>query len=314
MGEGPDATPHLRKLDVGYTEWTYPGWEKDWQEGDWKPYETKPFWIVTIQKHPLLVVASQVPDKAMMRESHMEYAILFDPDGGRILDSIFTVGGEFTAESGYLMWGDGYSGQKGVSDSTYFSRIQNNKITAMKEWHYVLPGDQSSVEGDNVVIVKSDGKTYTLKPDFNDSPQPDVWMIFAGQPSQESVDGMDGSAIRAWEKRKPIAKVEFTLKASGEPVNQAGDANHDSNEDEYAWLFSKLTGLPRGLYPLQNPDTKIRKIESIAKIKVTGDAQMGEASFAGFLSLDRRFKRNRAGACSVCSILPAHESVRAAAG
>lgn len=62
---------------------------------------------------------------------------------------------------------------------------------------------------------------------------------------------------------KPFAKV--TITRPNPP--STGD------ESEEAYLFEKLTGLPRKLYPVNYPEAKPKRLEDIAKITVTGTPQ-----------------------------------------
>jgi hypothetical protein len=51
------------------------------------------------------------------------------------------------------------------------------------------------------------------------------------------------------------------------------NAPSNGDESEEAYLFEKLTGLPRKIYAPDYPEAKPQRLEAIAKITVSGDRE-----------------------------------------
>ena len=78
-------------------------------------------------------------------------------------------------------------------------------------------------------------------------------------------DSETQSSYTITEGNRPYAKVVFVWKKSRikEPVD-------GSVELESAWLFEKITGLPRNLYPHGDGPKTVARLEDHATVRVTG--------------------------------------------
>jgi hypothetical protein len=118
-------------------------------------------------------------------------------------------------------------------------------------WHAEEREDQPD---DSSNYASSNGKGYVILPDDSDSKdQADYWIVRSDPTVNRSVlDRVDAT------HGKPFAAIYFKPKAE-----LYGD-------EALAYLFEKLTGLPRELYPNYDRLGMTRGSEPKWKIKVTG--------------------------------------------
>ena len=81
-------------------------------------------------------------------------------------------------------------------------------------------------------------------------------------------DSDTDSVYRITRQEKPFAKVTFKWSRTLQAVT--ADGYYPSGE-ETAYLFEKLTGLPRKLYPGLEYTKRVKSLETSAKIQVEGD-------------------------------------------
>ena len=229
-------------------EWNYPGWKNDEKVGlDWRPEASKPFWALTLQRHPLIAVASSL-DKY-----HQNYVVLLlDSKSERLLNTAPSYDLQPVLKYNYLVTKDA-SRRKAEWGATYHSQIQNNKIVVSKSWGeygtYPHPDDSCN-------IATSDGVAYKIVEDNSHDGHISNWAIF----KLKNKDGNDDA-----KNLEPFAKLSFALKDNLDTIEL-----NDERQLEEPYLFEKLTGLPRDFYP-DEEDSKLKdRIESKAKIKVTG--------------------------------------------
>ncbi len=213
--------------------------------------QPRPFWMLDLQNRPLLVIASWVE-----KEGQNFFVILFDSKCERILDTDSSFGLPPVIRSQYLLTGDS-SRVKSEWQATYFSEIHNDKFVMTKSWESSQPWhaeEQENQQDDSSNYASSNGKGYLILPDNRGGKDPADYLIFRSDPTGNTSvgDRIDGA------KGKPFAAIYF------KPV-----ADNDGG-DELEYLFEKLTGLPRTLYP--DYDRSGTKQESAPKwkIKVTG--------------------------------------------
>ena len=91
-------------------------------------------------------------------------------------------------------------------------------------------------------------------------------------------ESYDGQGIRTAEYviESPEAYT-YEVTQGGKPFAKVTIARPNpssvSDESDEAYLFEKLTGLPRDLYPVDYPEAKPKRLEEVAKITVTGNPE-----------------------------------------
>jgi hypothetical protein len=244
-------TPVLA-FDVGVS-WKFPGWNRAEALGR-EPEATKPFWILELEGFPILVVASRV------EKAGQDYlAILLDKDRLRMHDVKTSIQFPPRVQEGYLITEDS-SRVKSEWEATYFSRIRDGKFVVEKSWEEWVPyhqPDPSMFDGDVACeIAKNGDRTFTIMDDYGVRENPADFVIFEGNPSSFGWSEI----IDLSKKRKPWAKLYFHLE-------RGTNGYFDS---EAAYVFAKLTGLPRSLYRLKLEGGPTEPIESASRLKVTG--------------------------------------------
>jgi hypothetical protein len=245
-----------------HTVWKFPEGYRDpiAEHGSEEPV---PFEVLTLQNRPLVAIATYVE-----KQGQNYSAILFDSKVTRILDTAYSfANGMPEIKYGYLV---SHNASRGKSDflATYFSRIQNDKFVLLKSWEESVPWRATDDdESDSSFHASSNGKGYTIVYDNSKSSHPADYVISGNDPPRFDKTGRFYSSEK---NSKPFAKIYFTPKKTKDGVSI--DA-HDP--EELAYLFEKLTSLPRefykavSLFDAEGADLK-KKIESDATIKVTG--------------------------------------------
>ena len=248
----------------------------EWQQAAWKPVsainihtvwnfpdgyrapiiergsddQPRPFWTLDLQNRTLLVIASWVE-----KQAQNFYVILFDSKCERILDTESSFGLQPVIKSKYLVTVDS-SRVKAEWQGTYFSRIEDDKLVIKKSWEDSQPWHAEAMEDeqdDSSNYASSNGRGYVILPDNRETKAPADYLIFhsdpvADQSVQDRVAATHG---------KPFGAIYFTPKAEL------------YDDDALAYLFEKLTGLPRESFPdyerLSPPGS-----EPKWKVKVTG--------------------------------------------
>jgi len=237
-------------------EWKSPGRNGETAIGR-EPDATKPFSLLTLQHQSLLVVS-------LSQEKYAQnYAALrFNPLGMRILDAIQSFAFYPMVKDGYLVTGD-QSRNKAEWGAAYFSQIRHNKIARLKAWEEFLPYNQpdpSEFEGDvSFYRAQSGEESYTVMPDYSKDAHPADFVIFK---DRLTLDGWR-AILDAWKQHEIWAKLYFTPKRQNEIPDEEG---------EVAYIFSRLTGLPRSFYRITNRFNTREVGKNDTNIKVEGDA------------------------------------------
>jgi hypothetical protein len=232
------------------TAWSFPPGYRE-LVGRGADGQPQPFWMIELQNRPLLVIASDVE-----KEGQYYYVILFDSKCEKILSSDSSFGRRPEVKDQYLLTGDS-SRVKSDWGATYFSRIQNNTFVMMKSWEDSQPWHAEDREGqpdDSSNYASSNGKGYLILPDNSASKQPADYVVLSCDPKEKRSYLYPGEM-----HGKQYAAVYFT-------------PNQDVvGADTLVYLFVKLTGLPRELFPDDGDIDIVKgKSEPHWKIKVTG--------------------------------------------
>jgi len=233
-----------------HTVWNFPPGYREPKVERGSDEQPRPFWMLDLQDRPLLVVASWVE-----KEGQNYFVILFDSKCERILSTDSSFGLPPVVKYQYLLTGDS-SRVKSEWQATYFSRIQNNTFVLMKSWEDSLPWhaeDREDQPDDSSNYASLNGRGYVILPDNRSSKHPADYVIFPSDPTEKRSIPLGDET-----HGKPFAAIYFAPK-----MDLYG-------EEKLAYLFKKLTGLPRELYPdFERLGMKGRS-EPQWKIKVTG--------------------------------------------
>ena len=249
--------------------WKYPGWDAS-TAGTREPAATRPFWMLYLQNHSLLAVA-ETQDK----EGQYYETILFDSNGRRAVDSDISFALAPMVKYHYLLSGDS-SRVKSEWGATYFSKIKSGKFSIVKSWEESTPYrqlDPSEFVGDaSCSVAKLDGSEYTIMDDYREIAHRADVVIFEGDVGS----GDSYSIVNAWKEHRAFARLYFAPRHPGKKKAIGNGA------DPTAYLFEKLMGLPRSLYPIRDEfhplvDARpVGKIEAVMRIRVMGSRRARE--------------------------------------
>ncbi len=177
--------------------------------------QPEPFWMIDLQGHPCLAIASDV-EKA----GQNYYVILLNTDCSQIQSYTWSFVRRPEVKCDYLLTGDCSRG-KSEMEVTYYSRIQKDAFVQVASWGSWCPWHATRETRDDECydFGGSNGHDYTIRQEME---------------SSYSV-ALDEKTIQ-----KPptsFAKIQFI----------SGNASDPDAESVY--LFEKLTGLPPELYP-----------------------------------------------------------------
>lgn len=230
------------------TDWNFPSGYRE-QVGRSPDNQPQPFWILNLQDRPLLGIASSV-EKA----GQYYYLILFDSKCEQILSTDSSFGLRPEVKDQYLLTGDSSRG-KAEWEATYYSKVQNNAFVLMKSWEDSQPWhaeDRDDQPDDSSNYASSGGKGYIIVPDNSNNKPPADYIIYASDTAKKGATSYN------------------TRVTSFAAIYSTPDKN--SNGDEIiVYLFEKLTGLPRELFP--GYDDASEKGKSQPHFKITGTDQ-----------------------------------------
>jgi hypothetical protein len=242
--------------------WKYPNWDIN-TAGTRMPSATRPFWMLYLQGHPLLVIAETPAKQGPYYET-----ILFDSTGRHAVASDISFSLAPLVEHHYLLSGDA-SRVKAEWEATYFSKIRNGKFVIVKSWEDSQPFHQpegTDLEGSvECSVAKLNGTDYTIMQDYRKIAHPADVVIFEGDVGA----GWSG-IVDAWKDHPVFARMYFELRHP-KKKDEPGDGG-----DATAYVFEKLMRLPRQLYPIRdefNPPVGARskgRIEARMRIKIVG--------------------------------------------
>jgi hypothetical protein len=223
--------------------WRSPGWDKDGPGRE--PVATKPFWMLSVQRHPLLVIAS------LVEKAGQNYVImLFDRRVRRIQDiaySISAFNGTPAVRQEYLLTED-HSRVKAEWSETDFSHVEHYKFVVCGSWEEYVPYHQSDEGPTNTATSRK--ASFVIKQTDDQTANQTRFKIEKLTPDRRS---------STWD-----AEICCT----------AAKADPDFYEEIFAYLFARLTGLPRSLYPTFAQSAPKRRLESNAAISVKGNKEV----------------------------------------
>ena len=153
------------------------------------------------------------------------------------------------AEGGYVILHSN-SGRRAIWGEWSFCRWDGDRLVEKASWHDEVPYNGPEEPFKIAKRVNADGTTveFELKDPESDSDTDSVYRITR--------------------QEKPFAKVTFKWSRTYQAVTADG---YDPSGEETAYLFEKLTGLPRKLYPGLEETKRVKSLETSAKIHVEGE-------------------------------------------
>lgn len=152
-------------------------------------------------------------------------------------------------EGGYVILHSN-SGRRAIWGEWSFCRWDGGRLIEKALWHEETPYNAPEQPFMIAKRVNSDGTTveFELKDSESDSDTDSVYRITR--------------------HGKPFAKLTFKWSRTYQAVT--ADGYYPSGE-ETAYLFEKLTGLPRKLYPGLEETKRVKSLETSAKIRIEGE-------------------------------------------
>jgi hypothetical protein len=137
------------------------------------------------------------------------------------------------------------SGRRAIFEEYAFMRWSGDKLILKASWHDETPYNGIAPSFEEAEVADNDGtvKKYRI------------------------TDAEDGT-YSVTKNEKPYASLSI---AWNKPPNEQMGENTD--EIEKAWLFEKITGLPRNLYPWNERNKKHLCLEDLATVRVTGNEE-----------------------------------------
>ncbi|MFC5454081.1 hypothetical protein [Prosthecobacter fluviatilis] len=147
------------------------------------------------------------------------------------------------------------SGRRAIWGEWSFCRWNGDRLIEKASWHEEVPYNPPEEPFMIAKRVNSDGTTVEFELKDLES------------------DSYTDSVYRITRQEKPFAKVTFKWSRTLQAV--AADGYYPPGE-EAAYLFEKLTGLPRKLYPGLEYQKRIKSLEKSVKIHVEGEQEARE--------------------------------------
>lgn len=245
-------------VGLGFAEWTGAAWEprglwriepiwrpKGWKLGgdDYLPETpaTKPFWMKLLggDGHPKVIVAGDV------EKYFQDFQLLqFDPKT-HTLAFIASAMAEPEFIDGWVRLYE-KSPRRAIWEQWTYHRWEGDKLVPKAAWHEEVPYDSS--EKSFVKATRFDSKGGKQEFMFYDESMDDCTITRDGH---------------------PFAQVKI------EPRRPAANAAPEtfSSNSESAYLFEKLTGVPRKLQVLPEGTSASARLEKLATIRVTGSKE-----------------------------------------
>ncbi len=244
------------EIGLGFAEWKDGSWEPRglwridpmWQkpEGPWlhQPRAKMPFWMKEFGGDgiPKVVVAGEV---GKYHQDH--YLLHFDPKKHRLLKvAAAMVEPEYV--EGWVRLYDKSSNKATWEEWTYL-QWENNKFVTKASWYEEVPYNEGEEEFLLVTHHDNQGKTTTYKVAYDVEASSVKQRIFA-----------------ITRDKKPFAHISIKW---GEKLIQP----MLSYFPEYTYLFERLTGLPRKLFPERLNNQPSTNPEPIDDVIVSGDSE-----------------------------------------
>lgn len=145
---------------------------------------------------------------------------------------------------------DQNSGRRAIWGESAFHQWQGDKLVQKASWHDEVPYNNVDAPFVLATRMSSNGKNLEFRLE-----------------GAESVAESE-STYQITREGRLFAKVTFKWP---KPPNEFVSDGFYPADSEYAYLFEKLTGLPRSLYPAASKDRSIMRLEKSVKIHVEGD-------------------------------------------
>lgn len=152
--------------------------------------------------------------------------------------------------AGGLVRLDQNSGRRAIWGESGFHQWQGDKLIQKASWHDEVP--YNNVDAPFVLATRmtSDGKNLEFR--------------LEGVESEAESE----SAYQITREGRLFAKVTFKWP---KPLIDLVGETYNAFDSEYAYLFEKLSGLPRSLYPAASKERPIMQLEKSVKIHVEGE-------------------------------------------
>jgi hypothetical protein len=141
------------------------------------------------------------------------------------------------------------SPRRAIYEEWQFFKWKGDDLQPVASWHDEVgygQNDPTFAEGER---IKEGGKSETTRVQYGTGLE------------------YNGDGYELTRDQKPFGKMRVTWK---DPKNLN---SMNSDEIEKAWLFEKITGLPRRFYPMLEKTKSVPKLEHVASVSVEGNAE-----------------------------------------
>jgi hypothetical protein len=145
---------------------------------------------------------------------------------------------------------DHNSGRRAIWGESEFHQWQGDKLVQKASWHDEVPYNNIDAPFVLATRMTSNGKNLEFRLEGAES------------------DAESESICQITREGRLFAKVTFKWP---KPLNEFVSDGFYPTDSEYAYLFEKLTGLPRHLYPAASNDRPVMRLEKLVKIHVEGE-------------------------------------------
>lgn len=248
----PGGKPGENTGSVALAEWEASDWKLGglWNiEAIWRDPQapTKPddYLPIAPTSRPFQIEdfsGDHVPEVLIAGEVHRYYQVYyllrFDPETRRLRLVASSMARPERAGKFVRLYSN--SGRRSTFENWEFLEWSGKELVSRFQWHEETPYYQPEEPFISAEVTDQDGRKVLFR----------------------IVDSESGYEITR--DGHPFARIAITWKDQASPRPPEGEAI------ENGWLFEKLTGLPRKLYPRLEPGTKSVRLEKVAKIRVDG--------------------------------------------
>jgi hypothetical protein len=214
--------------------------------------------MVRLQGRSILVVADQ-PDKYAQDYA----AFLLDRGCGKILDRTYSYHRLPEVTIDYLVT-ENASRRKATWSATFYSRIEHDRFVVKRSWGECVPLEESE-EKPPYFYATCDGKGFVIFWGENAGDRQAECVIY-----QKTLSDVLSEIPKPKKGEKVYAKVYLTGKQGQDLHSDTSLGSNDIPEATLAYLFEKLTGLPRDLYRTDGESRVTKRLESFANIRIVG--------------------------------------------
>jgi hypothetical protein len=276
-GGKPHAEPETEQSDnptdksafpigLGFAEWTGAAWEPRglwriepiWRPKGWESSEndslaetpaTKPFWMKLLggDGRPKVIVAGEV-DKYFQEHSLLR----FDPKTHTLIFVASAMAEPDIVDGWVRLYAK--SPRRAIWEEWNYLRWEGDKLVPKASWHEEVPYDSTEKSFIRATRFDSKGGTQTFM--FNDEEVADCTITRDGRPFAK-------------------VKIQFRQARGTDPQTTLSSADAASKTDAalFAYLFEKLTGVPRKLHIAPAGTSASVRLEKLATIRVTGSKE-----------------------------------------